>query len=196
MSKLREEISFTEGELASPPEGDLTAFVIFTQLKDGGPYIYAGWLDARDREMAVQFAREHYGQDQKCTRIWAIPRDALAGTEPDLPATGGESDARPFQVFTQAKAGDQYISAGTVEATSQASALEAAVKAHPEANIVWVAACDEIVATHDDDVIWRYTDQSYRLARGYSADVRDKWEKIRAERDLSEYEKDDLKEAF
>ena len=56
--------------------------------------------------------------------------------------------------------------------------------------------CDAIAATDAGDVIWRYTDQSYRLARGYSKDVRKKWEKIRAERDLETYEKDDLEETF
>jgi hypothetical protein len=45
-------------------------------------------------------------------------------------------------------------------------------------------------------VIWRTTDQSYRLARGYSKDVREKWKQFRGDDDLTEYEKDDLKEAF
>ena len=45
-------------------------------------------------------------------------------------------------------------------------------------------------------MIWRYTSQDYRMARGYASDVRAKWEKIRAERDIKEYEKDDLKEMF
>jgi hypothetical protein len=34
------------------------------------------------------------------------------------------------------------------------------------------------------------------MARGYAADVREKWEKIRTRRDLEEYKKDDLKESF
>jgi hypothetical protein len=34
------------------------------------------------------------------------------------------------------------------------------------------------------------------MARGYAADVREKWEKIRARRDLEVYEKDDLTESF
>ena len=53
-----------------------------------------------------------------------------------------------------------------------------------------------IAATDESDIIWRLTDQTYRLARGYSTEVRTKWEKIRAERDLKEYERDDLKDVF
>ena len=45
-------------------------------------------------------------------------------------------------------------------------------------------------------MIWRHTSQDYRMARGYSAAVREKWQTIRAERDLREYEKDDLREMF
>jgi len=45
-------------------------------------------------------------------------------------------------------------------------------------------------------VIWRFSDQTYRMARGYSKDVREKWTKFRDEGALHEYEKDDLKEAF
>jgi len=196
MSKLRDQVPLTDRDIATPPEPDLLPFVIFTQLKEGGPFHYAGWVDAVDVEMAVQFAREHYGQDQACTRIWAIGRPALAGTDPDYPPSADTGPERTWEVFVQRKAGDGYVSSGAVTATSQTGAVEAARRAHPDANLLWVAAHDDIVATDADDLIWRYTDQSYRLARGYSAEVRDKWEKIRAERDLREYERDDLKEAF
>ena len=55
---------------------------------------------------------------------------------------------------------------------------------------------DAIASTDADDLIWRYTDQTYRLARGYGKEVRDKWEKLREEKALEEYERDDLKETF
>ena len=63
MSKLREELDIIEGDLSTPPEGDLAPYVVFTQLTRGGPYIYAGWIDACDDAMAIQFAREHYGRE-------------------------------------------------------------------------------------------------------------------------------------
>ena len=56
---------------------------------------------------------------------------------------------------------------------------------------------EAVTATnYDTDLIWRHTDQTYRLARGYSKPVKDKWQKLRRAEDLKEYEKDDLKETF
>lgn len=198
MSKLRQNVTSVEGDIATPAEGDLAAYVIFTQLKPDGPYIYAGWLDAADDAMAIQFAREHYGQDQKCVNIWAIPRPSIAGTEAEYPPSTEEGPSRTYEVFTQKKRGDQHFSTGTVEATSSADALEQA-RTHAGADgpsSIWVVPLNEICATDEHDVIWRYMSQDYRMARGYAADVREKWERIRAERDLTEYEKDDLKDAF
>ncbi len=130
MSKLRENVPAPNGDLESPAEGDLEPYAVFTQLNRGDPHIYAGGVDAADPQMALQFAREHYGQDQPCVNIWVVPKAAISAT------------------------------------------------------------------SYDHDLIWRHTDQSYRLARGYTADVRNKWKKIRARKDLAEYEKDDLKEVF
>jgi len=64
------------------------------------------------------------------------------------------------------------------------------------AHCVWVVAPRHIHTTADDELIWRYSDQSYRLARGYGRDVRAKWIAFRDEKKLAEYEKDDLAEAF
>ena len=61
---------------------------------------------------------------------------------------------------------------------------------------VWVVPVDRIATTGDHELIWRYTDQTYRLARGYSKEVRAKWEKVRERNALAEYEKDDLQESF
>ena len=82
MSKRRQEVEIVEGDLTSAAEGDFGAYVIFTQLKATGPHIYAGWVDAIDDDMALLFGREHYGQDQACVSVWAIPRSSIAGTEP------------------------------------------------------------------------------------------------------------------
>jgi ring-1,2-phenylacetyl-CoA epoxidase subunit PaaB len=199
MSRLRENVTVVEGELASPAEGDLAPYVIFTQLLREGPYVYAGWLDAADDEMAIQFAREHYGRDQKCLGIWAVPRDALAGTDVPPAATADEGPRRTFRVFTQTQRGDPYVSSGTVEAAGSGEALRlaaGAVASQGPVHGIWVAPADRIASTGAGEVIWPLSDQSYRLARGYSAAVRAKWEKIRRERDLREYEADDLKEVF
>ncbi|MHC4446723.1 MAG: hypothetical protein ACYSXF_02810 [Planctomycetota bacterium] len=198
MSKLREQVDPINGDIQSPPEGDLKPYVIFTQLAPNGPHIYAGWLDAADDAMALQFAREHYGQDQECVNIWAIPRSTIAATEPEYPASTQEGPSRTFQIFVQQQRGGQHVSAGTVDATSAEQALRAAVAqaAEQRPHSVWVVPRPHIASTDESDIIWRLTDQTYRLARGYAGEVRTKWEKIRAERDLEQYERDDLKDAF
>ena len=61
---------------------------------------------------------------------------------------------------------------------------------------MWVASRSNLLSTDDHDLIWRHTDQSYRLARGYGREVRAKWIAFRDEKKLAEYEKDDLAEAF
>ena len=198
MSKLRQDVASADGDLETPAEGDLPSYVIFTQLTDNGPHIYAGWLEAVDDLMAIKFACEHYGQDQKCVGVWAIPRDAITGTEARYAPGPDTGSTRPFDVFVQAKAGDLYKSVGSVEATGGETALDAAQRQHggDQANSIWVVPRDRITSTGDGDMIWRYTSQDYRMARGYSAAVREKWQTIRAERDLQEYEKDDLREMF
>ena len=86
-SKIRRNIPIQVDDLDFPAEGDLKPYVIFTQLKENGPFIYAGWVDAADNEMAIHFGCEHYGQDQQCVRIWAIRRESIPGTEAENPTS-------------------------------------------------------------------------------------------------------------
>ena len=127
-----------------------------------------------------------------------IPRSAISGTEAQYRPSSTEGPVRDFEVFLQPSAGDPLVWVGTVEAASSEAALRAAQQQYGSdgANCIWVVPSDRIAATNKGDLIWRYTSQDYRMARGYSAQVRQKWEKIRAERDLKEYEKDDLQETF
>jgi 1,2-phenylacetyl-CoA epoxidase PaaB subunit len=204
MSKIREQFQMLPSEpLAVSPTGDLRPYVIFTQLKANGPYIYAGWLEAADDAMAMEFAKEHYGQDQECVNVMAIARaditssDGLYSSRSAATRQGSAS----FAVFTQKKAGDLWLSAGAVDAAKPQAAIEAArqnIRQATNAHAIWVARADRVISTHGDppELIWRYTDQSYRLARGYGRDVRAKWIAFRDEKQLAEYEKDDLQEAF
>jgi 1,2-phenylacetyl-CoA epoxidase PaaB subunit len=220
MSKIREQIDVDPpaGEIQARPTGDLRPYVIFTQLKTGGPHMYAGWLDAADDEMAIVFAKEHYGRDQECVGIWAVRRGNIGGEESvkeedgtkpgpgigtrEVAATTRDSDSShsvPFVVFTQKKPGDLHISAGKVTADSAERAIDASrqsLRQAKNAHSVWVVAEGDVISTQPDEVIWRNTDQTYRLARGYSRQVREKWATLRAAQDLAEYEKDDLAEAF
>ncbi|MHC4989603.1 MAG: hypothetical protein ACYTGC_01365 [Planctomycetota bacterium] len=198
MSKVREHVPLFSGDLEAPPEGDLRAYVVFTRLKPDGPYFYAGWLDAADDVMALQFSREHYGQDQVCCGIWCVPKKAIAGTDGQYPPQDDEGPERSFRVFHE-KRHQGHVSGDTVLATSSVAAIEKARTIHAddeETTSIWVVPETAIAATDPGDLIWRHCDQSYRLARGYAKDVRAKWEKVREERALREYEKDDLHEAF
>jgi 1,2-phenylacetyl-CoA epoxidase PaaB subunit len=101
-------------------------------------------------------------------------------------------------VFTQKKAGDLWLSGGTIDAAKPQAAIEAAravFKQAANAHAIWVVPVDCLLSTHNE-LIWRHTDQSYRLARGYGREVRAKWIAFRDEKQLAEYEKDDLAEAF
>lgn len=202
MSKIREQIdeSVNAEQLASDAEGDLIGYVIFTQLRAGGPFIYAGWLDAPDDDMALILAKEHYGRDQKCTAIWAASRNFVGGLRENSDAAREPVGApRKYQIFTQQNAGDQYISSIEVTATSADKAIlksKSEIENADSLHHVWAIPCEKLLRTDDTEVIWRNTDQSYRLARGYSKDVREKWKQFRGDDDLTEYEKDDLKESF
>ena len=199
MSKFREHITLVEGDLDTPLEGDLEPYVIFTQLATGRPYIYAGWVDAIDEAMAIQFGREHYGQDQKCVGLWAIPKPAVTASGSEETGGAAVTVRGRYEVFLRTESGEPHRSVGCVEAESSREALEIArrdIAGAAEALSIWVAPSERIVATGPGDVIWRLTDQSYRMARGYASEVRAKWEEIRARKDIEEYEKDDLKEMF
>jgi 1,2-phenylacetyl-CoA epoxidase PaaB subunit len=199
MSKIRQQVEISENAPALDAESDLRPYVVFTQLAAGGPHVYAGWLDAADDAMAIAFAREHYGQDQKCVNIWVVPRAFVAGLRVNAETAAEEVPSRTYQVFTQTQAGEPHRSGPTVEATCAKHALELAradMDGAAHLHSVWAIPCAEIRATDPGDLIWRYSDQSYRLASGYSKTVRDKWERIRAIRAIDEYEKEDLREAF
>jgi phenylacetate-CoA oxygenase PaaH subunit len=109
-----------------------------------------------------------------------------------------EKDAKPFEVFIQLQRGKPHVHAGTLDAVDSAQALQYAREHYArdqQCVHIWVCPRDAMVGTdYDKDLVWRLTDQSYRLARGYQ--VRKKWEQFRAKRDIDEYEKGDLKEAF
>lgn len=119
----------TDGdELVEDPA--LKSYEVFIRTKQGVRHAHAGTLEAPDSEMALQFAREHYGQDEPCVGIWVVPRDAILELD------------------------------------------------------------------QEDGVIWRTTDQTYRFARGYSREVRKKWEQFRETKTVDKYQSEDLKETF
>jgi|GEM_PF-1698322 len=121
----------------------------------------------------------------------------------DLPKEGELTiapvrDARPFEVFIQLQRGKAHVHAGTVDAVDAPMALQYAREHYGRDQPcvhIWVVPRDAMLGTdYEKDLVWRTTDQSYRLARGYQ--VRKRWEQFRSKKDVDRYEKEDLKEAF
>jgi phenylacetate-CoA oxygenase PaaH subunit len=129
LSRIRADIPDKSGqELTLPVEGDMKIYEVFVQTQRGKPHMHCGAINASDDEMALQFAREHYGRDESCVQVWAVPRDAIVRTD------------------------------------------------------------------YDKDLVFRLSDQSYRFAKGYNVGA--KWREFRKNKDVEEYEKEDLKEYF
>ena len=117
--------------------------------------------------------------------------------EPEV-AGPAEGDMKAFEVFIQLERGKPHVYAGSVDAADAAMALRFAREHYGRDQPcvqVWVCPRDAIARTeYDKDVVWRLSDQSYRLAKGYA--VAQKWKKFRAERDYEEYRREDIKEHF
>ncbi|MCH7812649.1 MAG: hypothetical protein IID40_01385 [Planctomycetes bacterium] len=128
----------------------------------------------------------------KIRRQFQVNEGALEG--------GPEPDLKPYEVFIQLARGQPHVHAGTVDAAGDKMALEYARKHYGRDQVcvhMWVVPREAMMgAGYDNDILWPLTDQSYRLARGYAADVRRKWEQFRSKQDVDEYQKEDIKEAF
>ena len=181
----------SSGELTTQEVEAFPIWEVFTQKNRSDVHIHAGSLSAPDTSFAQQFAREHYGQDQECVTIWIGLRD-------DFNSESEVNDT--YELFVQWDAGDRHIHVGSVHATSGESAKAAGIKKY---------ACDKshfsiwsiphsrlAIIDSKSDMIWRTTDQSYRLAKGYSKIVRQKWDAIRAAKEVDDYQEEDLKDTY
>jgi ring-1,2-phenylacetyl-CoA epoxidase subunit PaaB len=205
MSKIREQHFDFPNDLPPHADGPLTHWVVYTQKKLGAPHRFAGYIDAPDPDLAMRYAREHYGQDEPCVSIWMHPNAAITSTgyteEPIQPSSEPQSPAQGndiWIVFTQKARGGLHIQAGEIAADSTEVALSAAIANHADGRIVNIHIVPQaaIFASNPTDVIWREHDQSYRLAKGYTKDVRTKWDAVRARGDVDRYAQDDVKEHF
>jgi ring-1,2-phenylacetyl-CoA epoxidase subunit PaaB len=83
LSRIRANIPERRDDLRTPAEGDLRPYEVFVQVDHDKPHAYAGSVDAADDQMALMFAREHYGRDQACVQVWVVPRSAIIRTDPE-----------------------------------------------------------------------------------------------------------------
>ncbi|MCH2136696.1 MAG: hypothetical protein MK101_08955 [Phycisphaerales bacterium] len=202
MSKRRHITYEFDGDL---PEGtgDDAHWVVYTRKNAGGPARWAGYLDAVDVDLALQYSREHYGLDEACVGTLIHRHDAMTdseyGLEPLSPASAKGDDGEPWVVFVQKGRGNIHIEAGLVHAPNARTAIARGIASFAggkvtNVRVVLQADCHE--AMQEDLAIWREHDLSYKYARGYSKDVRAKWRTFRDEADLEGYRAGDIKEHF
>ena len=179
------------GDLSFPEVDSFPIWEVFTQKRPTKGHVHAGSLSAPDASLAQQFAREHYGQDQVCVSLWV-------GTRSDFLAVDGGSDT--YELFVQWESGDRHIHIGTVEASNGQDAKSKCesqfLDGKPFFSVWSIGVSDLTVIDEKDNLIWRTTDQTYRLASGYSRVVRKKWDAIREAAAVDAYQEEDLKDTF
>lgn len=180
------------GELQSKEVEGFQVWEVFTQKKENDIHLHAGSLSAPNASFAQQFAREHYGQDQECVSLWVGERASFKSYD-------GKKGT--YEVFTQKDAGSRHEHAGQVDASNGKDAREKCkeqlVKDKP-CYSVWACPLSKLTKVHsEENMIWRETtDQAYRLAKGYSRIVRQKWDALRASKAVDQYQSEDLKDTF
>jgi len=202
MSKVREQELTFGGQLPEPTP-DSKHWVIYTMKREGAPYKWAGYVDAPDVELALQFAREHYGRDETCVGIIAHEHEDATDGEYSLePLQAGDatgSDGQSWTVFTLERRGGNHQTAGTVNAPDAATAIERATATHagPKVRSIRVVPTTCIHETTESELtIWRSHDMNYKLAKGYAKDVRAKWSRFRDKETYEQYRRDDIAKHF
>jgi len=180
------------GELRTEEVEGFQVWEVFTQKKEGDIHLHAGSLSAPDASFAQQFAREHYGQDQECVSLWVGERSSFKSDD-------GENET--YEVFVQKDAGSRHEHVGQVKAENGKDAREKCKEqiVHDKPFFsAWVCPLSKLTKIHsNEDMIWRETtDQSYRLAKGYSRVVRQKWDALRESKAVDQYQSEDLKDTY
>ncbi|MDP7028640.1 MAG: hypothetical protein QF733_00280 [Phycisphaerales bacterium] len=202
MSKIREiPLSFDADLPPATPDG--RHWVVYTAKRDGAPFKWAGYVDAPDQELALQFAREHYGLDEACVGIicheHAAATDGPYGLEPLQPGNAEGEDGQDWTVFTLLKRGGNHQTAGTVKAPDADTAIDRATTRFADGKIrsIRVVPNSQVFQTTESELlIWRTHDMTYKLAKGYSKDVRAKWSQFRDEQTYEQYRKEDIARHF
>mgnify|MGYP003318714204 CR=1 FL=1 len=110
---------------------------------------------------------------------------------------GGEDS---YEVFVQWNAGDRHVHVGSVVASNGKDArtkCKEEIVGDKSTYAIWTCPFSQLSRIDDStDMIWRTTDQRYRLAKGYSKIVRKKWDALRTEKAVDKYQEEDLKDTF
>ncbi len=202
MSKVREQ-QLTFGSELPDPTPDTRHWVIYTCKRGGAPFKWAGYVDAPDVDLALQFAREHYGLDEACVGILTHEHEDAVDGEYSLEPLGHGGavgdDGQSWTVFTLERRGGNHQTAGTVHAPDAATAIDRArttFAGDRVRSIRVVPTCKIHETTAEELLIWRTHDMDYKLAKGYSKVVRAKWTKIRDQQAYEGYRQDDIEKHF
>lgn len=202
MSKIRQQIFEHEGDLP-PGIPDTDHWIVYTQKKTDGPFTWAGSLNAPDAKLAVQFAGEHYGLDEACTAILThhaqYVNDGPCGFEPLEKGDDTGDDGQSWCVFGLPRRGGNLVLIGEINANESSVAINRATSVYANGKFVQfrVVPKDKIIISDGNGgLIWRLHDMNYKLARGYSKGVREKWVRIRDEATYEDYRKEDIHKHF
>ena len=83
LSGVRANVPTYTDDISIADGSDLKAYEVFIQLERGKSHVHCGSVDAPDDQLALLFAREHYGRDQQCVQVWVVPRAAIIRTDYD-----------------------------------------------------------------------------------------------------------------
>ena len=185
------------------PTPDVKHWVVYTSKRTDAPHKWAGYVDAPDHDLALQYAREHYGLDEACVGIICHEHedatDGPYGLEPLSSGTAAGDDGEPWTVFTLRRRGANHETAGVVNAPDAETAIARATARFADGrihNIRVVPASRVHETTEDELIIWRTHDMNYKLAKGYSKEVRAKWSRFRDEQTYEQYRKEDIAKHF
>jgi ring-1,2-phenylacetyl-CoA epoxidase subunit PaaB len=136
-------------------------YQVFHQERPDRPHVNSGSVHATDAEMALQNARDVFVRRPECVSLWVVPAAEIHSITADelerigLPDSKGEKGAtETYQVFLKETQIGAHGHIGSVQATSPADALAAAVSEYGKQDgIVWWVVLDTLVARTEPDEI-------------------------------------------
>lgn len=167
------------------PLDQLGNYEVFTQLKEGKPFLHVGPVHAPNEDMAFLFAKEQFSRRQTCTGLFVVEtrkinvsiytegEDTVYNYIED-PLDNVEGEDVTFELFHQKKRGKQHEHIGTIEAKTAEQALGLVksefINDKPVFNIWIVKTSDILFNNEQDKIIWdTLPEKKFRDAIAYKA---------------------------
>lgn len=164
------------------PLDQFGTFEVFVQPKDGKPFQHEGIVHAPDIEMAYVLAKETFTRRFTCTSLYVTETrsvfvspmtDGTQNAYDTIPEEEtGKGEISSFEIYHLVKRGKQHVHAGTVSATSHASAMTEARKLFrtdkPVFNVWAVRTSDIRFTTPEEKDLWiTLPEKKFRDAADY-----------------------------